>query len=86
MEFLARQEDWFLSFKRREGGLNGRIADIIRLIGPQDVLQNWIRPLLMRQIFSVSSFLPTQESIDPVEGSNKSNANLGFARNDCISY
>ena len=86
MEFLARQEDWFLSFKRREGGLNGRIADIIRLIGPQDVLQNWIRPLLMRQIFSVSSFLPTQESIDPVEGSKKSNANLGFARNDCISY
>jgi hypothetical protein len=70
----------------REGKENkGETAVIIRLIGPQDALQNWMRSLLMRHIFSVVSFLPTQEIIDPGESTKKGRANIRCIGNDCSS-
>jgi hypothetical protein len=82
--FLALTSEYFLEFERRADEVSEKTAVIIRLMG-SDVLLNWMRSLLMRQIFSVVSFLPTQESIDPGESAKKGRANLRCAGNDCTN-
>ena len=84
--FLALKRGRLLVFERRKGELRGGTAVIIRLIGPQDVLQNWMRSLLFRRIFHAVSISPAQEFIDPGERFKKKNANFGFAGNDCTNY
>jgi hypothetical protein len=59
ISFLAVKRGCLLTFERREDGFSEGNAVIIRLIGPQDVLQIWMCSLLMRRIFSVVSFFPT---------------------------